>query len=188
MSRRVRLAVLALAALAALAVAGCGNKTETAIVADTEGIYVGVDQLTYQIQLSRILNPHDIEDQAYLRGVPVAEREPAPDEVWFGVFMRVENLTDGSLTPTDGFKITDTQGAEFEPVTLDPALNVFSYQPRPIAPAHLLPALNSPPSDNTIQGALILFKLKIASLYNRPLEFEIQSQKGGDNAVIDLDV
>jgi hypothetical protein len=185
----LRLAALALAALAALAVAGCGNKVDTAIVADTEGIYVGVDDLTYQIQLSRILNPYDIEDQAYLRGVPASERRLNKDEVWFGVFMRVENLTDGTLTATDGFKITDTQGAEFQPVTIDPAVNVFSYQARPIPPdGHLIPGLNSPASDNTIQGALILFKVKITSLYNRPLEFEIESAQGGDNAVIDLDV
>jgi hypothetical protein len=183
-----RLSVLLLTALAALAVAGCGNKTDTAIIADTEGIYVGVDDLTYQVQISRILNPHNIEDQAYLKGVPEDELEPAADEVWFGVFMRVENLTDGELTPTDGFKISDTQGAEFEPIELDPAINVFSYQPVPIAPGHLLPQLNSPPSDNTIQGSLVLFKLKVASLYNRPLELEIESQNGGDNAIVDLDV
>jgi hypothetical protein len=182
-----RLVVLALVALAALAAAGCG-KEETAVVADTEGIYVGVDDLTYQVQISRILNPHDIEDRAYLKGLAAGEQQPTKDEVWFGVFMRVENLTDGTLTPTDGFKITDTQGDEFEPIELDPAVNVFSYQPEPIAPGRLLPALNSPPSDNTIQGSLVLFKLTVASLYNRPLELEIQSQKGGDNAVVDLDV
>jgi hypothetical protein len=181
-----RLAVLVLTALAVLAVAGCG-KRETAIVGDTEGIYVGVDDLTYQVQVSRILNPHDVEDQAYLKGLPAAE-QPTKDEVWFAVFMRVENLTDGTLTPTDGFKISDTQGAEFEPIQLDPAINVFSYQPQPIPPGHLLPALNSPPSDNTIQGSLVLFKLKVASLYNRPLELEIQSEKGGDNATVNLDV
>jgi hypothetical protein len=40
-----RLATLSLAALAALALAGCGNKVDTAIVGETEGIYVGVDGL-----------------------------------------------------------------------------------------------------------------------------------------------
>ena len=68
-----RLATLSLAALAALALAGCGNKVDTAIVGETEGIYVGVDGLTYQVQISRILNPASNEDQAYLLGLPETE-------------------------------------------------------------------------------------------------------------------
>jgi hypothetical protein len=52
----------------------------------------------------------------------------------------------------------------------------------------LLPELNSPASDNTIKGELILFKLPVQSLYNRPLELIIESAQGGDNAVVDIDV
>ena len=44
---------------------------------------------------------------------------PAGDEIWFGVWMRVKNYTDGTLTPTDDFAIVDTEGNEFEPVPLD---------------------------------------------------------------------
>jgi hypothetical protein len=187
MPRRARLALLSFAALAALALAGCGNKTETAVVAETEGIYVGVDGLTYQVQISRILNPADAEDRAYLKGLPEGE-EPAKDEVWFGVFMRVENETDRELTAADGFKITDTQGAEYEPIELDPAVNVFGYRPLPVPPGHVLPVLDSAPSDNTIQGSLLLFKVKVASLANRPMELEIESARGGDNATVVLDV
>jgi hypothetical protein len=186
-----RLVPLLAVVLAALAVAGCGNKEETAIKADTEGIYVGVDGLTYQVQISRILNPADVEDAAYLKGLPETESEPTKDEVWFGVFMRVENENDDDtpLTPTDGFKITDTQGEVFEPVELDTDINPFAYNPVPLAGGNtVLPTLGSAPSDNTIQGSLVLFKVKVQSLYNRPLELEIESQKGGDNAVVDLDV
>ena len=86
--------------------------------AETEGIYVSVDDLTYQVQISRILNPASAEDEAYLKGLPEDE-EPAADEVWFGVFMRVENETDEELTAAEGFKIVDTQETEFEPVELD---------------------------------------------------------------------
>jgi hypothetical protein len=186
MSRRARTVLLPLAA-AALVAAGCGNKTETAIKAETEGIYVGVDGLTYQVQISRILNPADAEDRSYLIGLPEGE-EPAKDEVWFGVFMRVENETDEQLTATDGFKITDTQGNEFEPVELDPEVNVFGYDAAPVAPGHLLPELDTAASDNTIQGSLVLFKVKVESLYNRPMELEIESAEGGDNAVVDIDV
>jgi hypothetical protein len=187
MTRIARTALLSLAALAALAAGGCGNKTEKVTVAETEGIYVSVDDLTYQVQISRILNPADVEDEAYLKGLPEGE-ELAADEVWFGVFMRVENETDEELTPTDGFKITDTQETVFEPVELDPEQNLYVYDPRPVGPGELLPELNSPASDNTIRGELILFKVKVESLGNRPLELEIESTKGGDNGVCNLDV
>jgi hypothetical protein len=187
MPRLARIALLSLAAVAAIAAGGCGNKQETAIVAETEGIYVGVDGLTYQIQMSRILNPASPEDQAYLRGLPEGE-EPRADEVWFGIFMRVENETDEEHEPVEGFKIVDTQENEFEPVELDPEFNVFGYEPRALPPGELIPEPNSPPSDNTIQGSLILFKLTVESLSNRPLEFIIESAQGGDNAVVDIDV
>jgi hypothetical protein len=188
MARIARTLAFCLAFAAALAAAGCGNKTDTAIQADTEGIYVTVDDLKYQVQLSRILNPASPEDQAYLRGVPASEQDLAQDEVWFAIFMRVQNETGQPLTPADEFTITDTQEAEFRPLELDPDANVFLYEPSDIPSGHLLPEANSPASDNTIQGALILFKVKTESLYNRPLELEIHSSRGGDNAVIDLDV
>src|SRR5215204_2047492 len=184
-SRLARISLLFLTALAALAAGGCGNKVDTAIMADTEGIYVGVDGLTYQIQISRILNAADREDQAYLRGV---SEEPAEDEVWFGVFMRVENEGDREQPAAERFKIVDTQEQEFEPVEIDPELNVFSYQPRPVPAGQLLPEPNAPAYDNTIRGELILFKLPVQSLYNRPLELIIESARGGDNAIVDIDV
>jgi len=183
-----RLALLSLAALTALALGGCGNKEETATVADTEGIYVGVDGLTYQVQISRILNPASREDRWYLKGLPEGEEEPAEDEVWFAVFMRVENEGDDELEAVKDFKITDTQGTEFEPLELDTEVNPFAYEAGPVEPGELIPELNSPPSDNTIQGSLLLFKLTIESLGNRPLEFEIESARGGDGAIVDLDV
>ena len=182
-----RLALLLCVAALAVVTAGCGNKQDSTNVGHTEGIYVTVDDLKYQIQISRILNAADAEDQGYLRGLPEGE-EPAADEVWFGVFLRVENDTDEQLPAADQFKIVDTQETEFEPTELDPAVNVFSYEPRPIPPGHLLPEFNTPASDNTIQGALVLFKLKVESLYNRPIEFEISSSTSDSTAVIDIDV
>ena len=184
----MRRAALLLVSLAAVALAGCGNKVDTAIVGETEGIYVGVDDLTYQVQISRILNPASPEDAAYLKGLSEDEAEPADDEVWFGVFMRVENETGEEHEAADAFKITDTQDEVFEPVELDSEVNVFAYEPRAIPPGELLPVTGSPASDNTIKGALILFKMKVESLGNRPLELEIESSEGGDNAIVDLDI
>jgi hypothetical protein len=188
MTRICRLVLLSLAALAALAAGGCGNKVDTAIVGETEGIYVGVDGLTYQVQISRILNPASNEDQGYLKGLPEGEAEPAEDEVWFGVFMRVENEGDEPREAVEEFRITDTQEEVFEPLELDTDINVFAYEAGPVEPGELLPPPNSPASDNTIQGALLLFRMKVESLGNRPLELEIESATGGDNAIVDLDI
>ena len=52
------LLLLALAAASASVLAGCGNKLEVRTVGETEGIYVDVGELRYQVQLSRIINPH----------------------------------------------------------------------------------------------------------------------------------
>jgi hypothetical protein len=177
-----------LAVVASLAVAGCGNKEELVTLGETEGIYVTVDGLKYQVQLSRILNPASAEDQAYVRGVAPADEELEQDEVWFGIFMRVENDGDEPRPAADEFVIRDTQEAEFEPLGLDRESNVYAYEPREIPAGNVLPMLGAPAYDNTVGGALILFKVKTGSLYNRPLELEIASPSGGDDAVVDLDV
>src|SRR4051795_3560182 len=106
----MRFKVLALAAFAALALAGCGEKTDYIRTAETEGIYVDVGNLVYQVQLSRFLNPTDVEDREYLVGLPANEAKPTGSEIWFGVWMRVKNYTDGTLQPTTQFVITDNEG------------------------------------------------------------------------------
>ena len=64
-----RLLVISAALLCALAAAGCGNKQETVTLGETEGIYLDIDELKYQVQISRYMNPDDVEDQAYLTGL-----------------------------------------------------------------------------------------------------------------------
>jgi hypothetical protein len=181
----MRFRAFVVAAVAALAFAGCGEKTDTIQFAETEGIYVDVGKLVYQVQLSRFLNPGDPEDKQYLVGVPPNE-QPTAGETWFGVFMRVKNYSDETLTPTTQFVIKDTEGAEYFPVKL-PESNVFAYNPYPLGPDEVLPRPDTAAASGPIQGALILFKLKIASLQNRPLVLHIQ-QPGQDEAQIDLDL
>jgi hypothetical protein len=188
MSRTARMLASCLAVTASLLAAGCGSKEETVTHAQTEGPYVSVDGLKYQVQISRILDPTSPEDQAYLRGVPASEQALAQDEVWFGIFMRVENDETETGAAATEFEISDTQDDVFRPIELDEERNVFLYQPRELEPGKLLPEPDSPASDNTIGGSLILFKVKTGALYNRPLELEIASPSGGENGTIDLDV
>jgi hypothetical protein len=185
--RVARLSLLCLIALAAVVVTGCGNKDEDRHFSLTEGPYIKVDDLTYQIQISRILEPSDLEDQAYLRGRAPSDQVNA-DEVWFAVFLRVQNQTDRVLTPSNSFKIVDTQGNTYRPLQLDAKVNDFLYVPAPIEAGIVVPRLDSPSYNGPIQGSLLLFKLTVQTLYNRPLAFHIESSEGGEPGIINLDV
>jgi hypothetical protein len=182
-----RLALVCLAVVAALTASGCGNKEATVTVAETEGIYVTVDDLKYQIQLSRILNPALPEDSHFLRGLPPGEELEA-EEVWYGIFMRVENDVEEPHATAENFKITDTQGAEFEPIDVDPQTNDFVYEPTELLPGTIGPEVDTPGYYNPSRGGLILFKVTSASFSNRPLILEVESPTGGENAEIHIDV
>ena len=180
---------LLLAALAsALLAAGCGNKHEGGVtVADTEGIYLDIDELKYQVQISRYMNPSDIEDRAYFAGLPEGTTQPGGEETWFGVFIRVQNQTDRAIAPANQFEIVDTQDNVYRPIPLDANVNPFAYQPNPIGPRSLIPQPDSVAAEGTVQGSLLLFKVKTESLQNRPLEFRFR-RGSGTEGVVDLDI
>ena len=63
-----RVTLLVASALAATALAACGHKQANPTTADTEGSYVRAGDVTYQVQLSRQLNPYATEDHSYFAG------------------------------------------------------------------------------------------------------------------------
>src|SRR5437764_811720 len=71
---RLRPLALLAAASAALALGACGNKVAVVKEGKTEGTYLNVGDLQYQVQISRALNPADVEDRDYLVGLPAAAR------------------------------------------------------------------------------------------------------------------
>lgn len=181
--------------LAALLVSGglaaCGKHQSTGPVrvAETEGIYLDVGDLKYQVQVSRQFNPADEQDEPFLIGIPEDERDLKPNEVWFGVLMRVQNETDEALRPAEDIQITDTQEDLFKPLTLGPE-NVFAYRPgEAIPPESVMPLPDSPAFDSASRGALVLFKLTLAALNNRPLELKIEGRRvPQQTGIINLDV
>jgi hypothetical protein len=186
--RHLRLLAILVIASLALVVSGCGNKEEESVVADTEGIYVTVGGLLYQVQISRYLNPRDPEDKFYFAGLPSGQStDEGKEDVWFGVFMRVQNETKQTRTPTTQFSITDTQDNTYRPVALNARTNPFTFDARTLGPGQVSPEPESPAAAGTIQGGLLLFKIKDASLQNRPLELHIEGG-AGQAATIDLDV
>ncbi len=56
MTRLARLLVLSALAVAAFAASGCGNKEDIRTVGETEGLYIDIGGLRYQVQISRYLN------------------------------------------------------------------------------------------------------------------------------------
>jgi hypothetical protein len=186
-----RPALLAVLATAALAAAGCGNSSYNTQLGQDEGSYLDAGPLTYQVQLSRYLNPSDVEDAGYLKGLPPGTSAPTGNEEWFGVFMRVQNFGKQTQTPTTDFSIVDTQHNVYRPLPIDTRVNPFAYQPVPLRPRAIYPDPNSVAGQGAIQGSLLLFKVSLSSLQNRPLEFKIDSPLPPPlrkSATIDLDV
>jgi hypothetical protein len=187
-SRFLSLAGAAL--LAALGLAACGGQQYPTAHGEGEGAVIEAGSLLYQVQMSRELNPDNVEDREYLDGVDSGDTTLAPDEEWFGVWLRVENSEDEPYPAAEEFKIVDTVGNEYEPFEL-PESNVFSYQPVELggesAPS-VLPDPESGAGGGPIQGSLLLFKLNTSVYSNRPVELEIVPSDGGEPSTVELDL
>jgi hypothetical protein len=167
-----------LALLAALALGACGSshtKVTTGTYAGESGAnapYLDVGPLIYQVQLSRQLSPYDTEDAAYLQGLSPADRKLGPGQEWFGVFMQVYNNHAVGLAAAERLTIADTQGNVYTPL-VPLRSNQFAYRGG-IVPAHgRLPVPDSVASNGPTQGVLLLYKIGIVSLDNRPLKLRI---------------
>jgi hypothetical protein len=167
----LRRAVVVLASLAlAVGLAACGNKQSRITHAETEGVYVDLGKLKYQVEISRPLNPSDSEDKEYLRGVTDTL---GPQDSWFAVFVRVQNESNSFQHPATTYDITDTLNNTFNPVHIDTNANAFAYNPVGIPGKGLLPGPNSVPAQTSINGELLLFKIPRTNLDNRPLVLQI---------------
>jgi hypothetical protein len=187
-----RLPIVLLLGAVALTLSACGHKEKPSAVhfAPTEGIYVTAGQLKYQIQISRQLNEYDEEDSQYLMGVSKAIRHLGPEDTWFGVFIRVENPTDTDLRASTSYRIVDTLGRVYRPSVIDTNANPIAFYPAVIPPHQVLPHSNQLAAQTSIGGELLLFKVKVAGLDNRPLVLRIGpgAKQTGPGATIDLDV
>jgi hypothetical protein len=177
---------LLLLALAALAFAGCGVEERT--TAETEGLYVDVGGLKYQLQMSRYINPADVEDRDYLVGLPESTAEPADDETWFGVWVRVQNVSDEPRPSADTWEIHDTQENIYRPIPIDTSVNPFVFEAGTVPPQTVWPLADSAAGQGPTQGLLLLFKVKHDSLQNRPLELRFSAGPQGEVGTYDLDV
>lgn len=181
--------ILPLAAAAAFA-SGCGavgDKEAVVRIAETEGIYVDVGPLDYQVQLSRQLNAAVTPDKGYLAGLPDYVQPLNEDQTWFGVSMRVQNQTDEPHQSAEEFEIEDTTGRIYKPIDMKAEDNPLAYESKQVQPGEVYPTADEIAGDSPTQGGMLLFKMPYASLGNRPLELRITSPEG-EEAIVDLDV
>ena len=178
MRRRPLLTLLA--ALLAIALPACGNATQEPIQeAETEGIYVEIEGLKYQVQASRQLNQLTSDDQSYLQGLAPEDRRLRPDEEFFAIFLRVQNETEDTIPSAVDFEIRDTQENVYTPLEFEQALdqNFFAYRAAMVPPGDLLPIPDSAPGERQPNGSILLFKGRRVSLDNRPLELIIKGRR-----------
>jgi hypothetical protein len=195
MSSRLRKLSLALPALlAVLAVSACGDshtRVSTGTYAGESGKnapYLDVGPLVYEVQLSRELNPANSEDAAYLQGLTPEQRKLEAGQEWFAVFMQVYNNTSREHPAASSFTITDTQENSYTPIIPDET-NPFAYRAGTVPAKGQLPTPGTLADDDPAQGAVLLYKIQIVSLDNRPLELKIvDPDDSSETASAELDV
>jgi hypothetical protein len=195
MMSRLRKLPLALAALlAVLALSACGDshtRVTTGTYAGESGAnapYLNVGPLIYEVQLSRELNPANSEDAAYLQGLTPAERKLEPGQEWFAVFMQVYNNTNTPHPAASSMTITDTQENSYTPIA--PAeVNLFAYRAGMVPAKNQIPLAGTVADDDPAEGLVLLYKIQIVSLDNRPLELKIVNPNNpSESASAELDV
>jgi hypothetical protein len=187
-------AILALLLLASLALSACGNsetKVTTGTYAGESGQnapYLNVGPLVYEVQLSRELNPANVEDAAYLQGLTPLQRRLLPGQEWFAVFIQVYNHSSVPHLGARTVTISDTQNNLYTPVVPDQT-NQFAYRGGFIPAESQIPVASSIAANGGTQGALLLYKIRIVSLDNRPLTIHIVDPKDAtQRASAELDV
>ena len=171
---RLRTVLVAACLAVAATTSACGSE-EKVTFAPNEGTYVDIGSTAYQVQISRALNPKSPEDPSYLVGLPAAQKRPlAPGEEWFAVFLRAQNYGDKPQTLANKFRIFDTEGKSWTPVTLS-SDNQFAWNPtEALVPDYIYPAPSAIAGSGPVrQGSLLLFRINDSVYQNRPLILEI---------------
>lgn len=193
--RSLRLPLLLAAAALALGVSGCGVAKRpakpTGVSQDelSNGAepYFWNGQITYQVQISRQLNPYDSYDVQYLSGVQGAQSISA-QQFWFGVFLWAKNQSGHIATTADKFTITDSNGNVYQATPLNSVLNPYAWTSQKLSPDAIEPVADSAASDGSTGGGLILFKLNQSVYSNRPLTLRVYSPGIAKPSVISLDL
>ena len=198
---RIAIAALLLVALSGVA-AACGSEEELHVI---EGEPLETGDVSYNVQITRFLNPDDPEDQGYL----VGQERLEPGKGYLGVFLTIENEGDEAFDVPSEFIVTDTEGTEHEPIpsTSPYALQlpgqepdfgtltesdedletVEDLQPLEVPADGEIPIPDTTAAEGVIGGALLLFVVEQQVTENRPLELEVPTEDG-ETGIIELDI
>ena len=200
MTVTVRRPWIILSALAiALLICACGGSTHVHRAADVlgkhniaaaenDGQYIEAGGITYQLEISRELNPYGVEDSQYVRGLPPGYAQPTAQQLWYGVFLWAKNQHHRAYTTSDNFEIVDTQGNTYYPVKLNPAENPYAWTAQTLAFNTTEPGEDTTGSDGVIGGDLLLFKLDQSVYSNRPLTLYVLGANDQRLGSISLDL
>lgn len=178
MRRPLTIVLLAVLALGLVGAAGCGSEEDEHEV--TEGDALEIGDLRYTVELTRFLNPDDIEDAEYLVGQPQA---PAGSS-YLGVFLRIENESDEDQRSASDYVITDIRDGHYEPVDSESpyALDIGASVPADGE----LPDPDSTAAAGPAAGALLLFLVEDTVIDSRPLKLEIDADQGAGEIELDI--
>jgi hypothetical protein len=168
-----RVSTLAIVAALAVGLAACG-RTSNPPTEENDGVYVTAGPITYQLQVSRTLNPYATEDSQYLKGVPGGDQSLSASQLWYGVFLWAKNQTKQPAATANTFDIVDTEGNHYYPLGVNPSANGYAWTPQILKPGGIEPGENTQASFGPTQGGLLLFKLNNTVYDNRPLTLEIR--------------
>jgi hypothetical protein len=177
-----RIPSIALCLLAAILVAGalgaCGNDEEETQVAEGEPLELG--GLSYNVQLTRFLNPDDPEDAEYLVDQPA----PKPETYYLGVFMVVGNESDEPLPSAGSYTVIDTINTQYKPLPTDSpyALDVGTEVPA----EGELPLPDTTAQTGPNEGSLLIFRVEDDVSENRPLRLKISGPSGTGEVLLDI--
>lgn len=181
MSRRLTSALLLCLALALGALlAGCGHEEEELHAVEGEPLELG--ELSYNVQITRFLNPSNADDATYLRDLD----EAPPGEEYLAVFMRINNNSEDHTEriPTS-FTVETSRDEDFSPLDLD---NPFALElGAEIEPGGSVPAPDTAARSGPIKGSMVLFLVEQEATENRPLELLIPGPDG-ETGTIELDI
>ena len=199
-----RLTLVAAAVTLGLTVAGCATSSyDTAKqtpggplagheVADSnnDGTYVSAGAITYQLEISRLMNPWANEDKQYLVGLPKGESSTnlKPSQLWYGVWLWAKNQHHRNATTSDKFEIVDTSGRVYKPVKLDAKVNPYAWTAQTLSYGETEPGQDSTAAQFFTGGKIVLFKLNYSIYSNRPLTFYILSPSNKRIGEISLDL
>src|SRR4051794_27786477 len=155
------------ACLLVLLLTGCGDNPREND-ASREGLPERIGGIDYNVYITRELNLRDVEDSGYYKGP-----EAGKGFALYGVFLTACNPEEDAFAPrvptAASFTVVDTQGNRFKPLSL-PADDIFAYRPTSLKHKSCVPAEGTLAATSPTSGALLVFKLPLDTLENRPLD------------------